>query len=145
MKHTINIPNFFDLEKISNEYITKNNKEYDLYLVKYDFKLILDKDFYQDVKPEVINNTMIIHLKLFLVIWVENFCERGYKFCHIYEMNTTTIRNKRYMYFEYNIEQPMHTVELKLNKIIDKNPHLMNVLYRSINLPLDGKKNFPFN
>ena len=38
-KHTIKNPGFFDIDSIFNEYITRHSKKFDLYLVKYDFKL----------------------------------------------------------------------------------------------------------
>ena len=38
-------PNFFLIDKISNEYFTNHNKKYYLYPIKCDFKLIFNNDF----------------------------------------------------------------------------------------------------
>ena len=46
---------------------------------------------------------------------------------------------------EYYIKQPMQILELNLKMIINNNPHLINVLDRSINHPLIRKySNIPF-
>ena len=44
-KHTIKNPSFFDIDKISNDYITNHNKKYSLFLVKCDFKFFFNNDF----------------------------------------------------------------------------------------------------
>ena len=44
IKHTIRNPNFFVVDKISNDYITIHNKNYNLFLAKCDFKLFFDND-----------------------------------------------------------------------------------------------------
>ena len=51
-------------------------------------------------------------------------------------MNITTISKKRYMTYEFRHKQPMQMVEMKLNVILDENPHLINSLNRSVNHPL---------
>ena len=37
--HTIENPDFFDIDSIFNKYITNHNEKFDLYLVKCDFEL----------------------------------------------------------------------------------------------------------
>ena len=44
-KHTIKNPNFFALDKNSNDYIANHNKKYHTFLIKCDFKLILTMIF----------------------------------------------------------------------------------------------------
>ena len=41
-KHTIKNPCFFDIDKISKDYITNHNKKYYLFLIKCDFMLIFE-------------------------------------------------------------------------------------------------------
>ena len=61
-------------------------------------------------------------------------------------MNIITNSNEWYMTYEYYIKQPMQLVELNLNMIIAKNPHLINSLYWSIDHPPNRKNsNLPFN
>ena len=53
---------------------------------------------------------------------------------------------KMNMTYEHYIKQPMQAVELKLNMIVAKNPHLINSLYRYIKHPLIRKiSHIPFN
>ena len=40
---------------------------------------------------------------------------------------------------DFYIKQPMQRVELKLNKVFDKNPHLINALDKSANHTLFRK------
>ena len=60
-------------------------------------------------------------------------------------MNITTINDKRNMTYEYYIKQPMHAVEIRLNVIVAKNPHLIYSPNRYINPPLSRKNSqMPF-
>ena len=43
-KHTIKNPIFFVVDKISNEYIANHSKNYRVFLIKCDFKLIFNND-----------------------------------------------------------------------------------------------------
>ena len=50
------------------------------------------------------------------------------------------------MTYECYIKQPMQIVELKLDMIIDNNPHLINALDRKVNHPsITKNRNIPFN
>ena len=46
LKHTFQNIDFFDLDSMFNEYIHCHIKKVDLYLVKYDFKLVYSKKIY---------------------------------------------------------------------------------------------------
>ena len=50
----------------------------------------------------------------FFLLWFECFIGRGLVFSYNYEMNITTISNKRYATKEINTKQPKQMVELKL-------------------------------
>ena len=131
-KHTIENTNFFDVDDLFNEYITNHNQKFDLYVNKFDFILFFDIEFYPDVKPVFPNNTSTFPPKSILLNCFENFSERGFKISSISEMIDTTISNKRYMTYECYIKQPMQMVELNLNMIIFKSPHLIKALEGSI-------------
>ena len=45
IKHTIENPNFFDIDEIFDVYITNHNKKFDLYLVKNVSRLVSDQGF----------------------------------------------------------------------------------------------------
>ena len=103
LKHTISSPNTFDIDEIFNEYNTKN-KKIDLYLAKKEFILIFDKEFYPPIKSDLKNNLTRLHLKMFLLLWIQNIKETGRRFSHICEMCITTISNKGYMTYEFLIK-----------------------------------------
>ena len=107
-------------------------------MVKCDFKLVFN-NFTPYFKTDFYHKTTPINLKSFILYWIESFVLRGHKFCHINEMNITTISDKINMTHEQNIKQPIQAIELKLNIIIAKNPHLINLLNRFSNHPLIRK------
>ena len=76
-KHTIQNTNFFDIDEKFTEYLTNSNKKVESYLVKYDSKLIFDKEFSPPIKSEIEINLTEFHLKRFLILWIEKFSERG--------------------------------------------------------------------
>ena len=57
-------------------------------------------------------------------------------------MNVTTVNDKLYMSYDYYIKHPMPAVELKLNMIIRKNPHLLKSLNRSHIHPIFQKYSY---
>ena len=69
-KHTIKNPNFFDIDKILNDYITNNNKKYYLFLIKCDFKLIFNNDLSKPIHTETdcYHKTALINVtKIFII------------------------------------------------------------------------------
>ena len=54
-------------------------------------------------------------------------------------MNNSTIGNKRYKTSDCYIKKPTEMVEMKLNKITFKKPHLMKALEKSTDHPSLGK------
>ena len=119
-KHLIQNPDVFDIDEKIDEYITNDIEKFDLYLVGYDFKLILDKEFTLYIKSELQNNPTIFYSKKFLFLWIEYFSESGYIFSHNDEMCGTTISSKRYMSYDFYTKRLMQKVELKFNKTIDE-------------------------
>ena len=115
-----------------------------MFLIKCDFKIIFKNDL---VKPRVIetdfyhNNTLSI-VKRNLLNKIDNFIEKGYLFSHIDEMNITTINDKMFMTYNYYITRPKPAVELKLNMIVSRNPHLIKSPDRSNIHPIIKKYSY---
>ena len=133
IKPTIKSPKFFVIDKISNEYIFNHNEKYSIFLIKCDFELFFNNDFSKSILHETdfYHKTTFMNLKRFLLYHIDNFIDKGYIFSHIDEMNITTIKDKMYMTYNHYITRPMPAVELKLNMIVSKNPHLIKSLNRS--------------
>ena len=102
-----------------------------MFLVKCDFKLILNNDLLKLILIETdFYQTTVYNLRRYLLNKIDNFIEKWYIFSHIDEMNITTINDKMFMTYNYYITCPMPAVELKLNMILSKNPHLEKSLNR---------------
>ena len=65
--HTFKQLNFFDIDKLFNSYITENNKKFDLYLVKCDFKLDFKKDFEPHINADFFHINSIFNPCSYLV------------------------------------------------------------------------------
>ena len=127
INHTFKIPDFIDIDKKHNDYITNHNKKIDLYLHKGVFKLAF-KNLTPPVKTEFQHNTSNIHLKRNLLYFNEYFSLKNCLFSLISEINFKTNIKKKFMTFEFYINQPMQMVELNINMIIAKNLSLSNGL-----------------
>ena len=68
---------------------------------------------------------------MFLINWIDYFCERKHLFFHFYEVNITTISNKRYMTYEHFLGNSMERAQSNLNVINTENPRLTNAVDRS--------------
>ena len=77
-KHTIKNPNFFVLDKISNDYIGNQKKKIFSFLIKCDFKLFFNNDFLNSIHTETVfyNNTSLFILKRYLLFQIDNFIEK---------------------------------------------------------------------
>ena len=65
IKHTIKNPDFFDIDSIFKEYITKHDKKLISILFENVFKLVFDKIFHALIQSEIPCKTTIFHLKSF--------------------------------------------------------------------------------
>ena len=138
IKHTIENPDFFAIGLKFNEVITNYNKKCDFYLINCDFKdfkLVFANEFYPHIKSDL-KTPHFLPLKRFLLLSIDIFIETGQRFSHFDKTNITTIRNKRYMDHDFYLKLPMHMVELKMNMIIDGNPHLIDTLNKRVNQSL---------
>ena len=143
IKHTIKNPNFFVIDKISNGFVTNHNKKQNLFLAKCDFKLIFNND---PLKPILIEtdfyHTTLNNLRRYSLYKIDNFIEKGFIFSHLDEMNIATINDKMFMTFNLYITCPTPAVELKLNMILSKNPHLIKSFNRFHFHPLIQKNSY---
>ena len=145
LNHNFKSLKFFDVGKIFNNYVTNHNRKLELYLVRAGFKIDFD-NFASRIQTDFHYNISLINLKQKILYWIDYFNETGYIFSHIIEMNIETISDKRNMSYNYYIKQPKHTVEIKLNQISARNPHLINALDRAVSHPLLGNfSHVPFN
>ena len=144
IKHTNKNPDFFVIDKLSNDYITNHNEKYCLFLNKCDFKLIFINDFSKSIHigTHFYHNATFINLRRLLIHHNDNFIDMGYIFSHIDEMNITTIDDRMYMTYTYYIQNPMPAVELKMNMILAKNPHFTKSLNRPQIHPLIRKYSY---
>ena len=112
-----------------------------MFLVKGDFKLIFNNDLLKPIllETDFYHNTTLLNLRRYLLNKIDNFIEKGYIFSRIDELNISTLNDKIFMTYNYYITCPMPAVELKLNMIISKNPHLIKSLKRSHIHPLIQK------
>ena len=77
---------------------------------------------------------------MFLLLWIDFiFTGKRFKYSHESETCVSNTSNKIHMTYDFFIKKPMQRVELKLNKINIKNPHLVNTLDRNIIQPLNQK------
>ena len=144
LNHTFKNPYFFDIDKKFNDYITNHNTNPNLCLVKWDFNVVFN-DFNPHKKTNFSHNTSFISLKRYLFYWIEYFIGRGCKFFDINEKNIPTIKDKINMTNEQYIKQAMQAVDIRLNVIIAKNPHLLNSPNSYFNHPLIRKySHIPF-
>ena len=154
--NTIEKPCLFDINKICNDYITNQNKKFDLFSIKNYLKLILNHNqttntfsistssfFFKITINEINNlsnhflvtefyrNDLRIILEYSLHRFIDKFLDKGYTFSHIDEMNISAISDKMYMTYEYYLNHPKSMLEWKLNLIPARNPHLIKSLNRN--------------
>ena len=115
-----------------------------MFLINGDFKLIFNNDTLKPIHTETdfYNNTNLNILKRYILYHIDIFIDKGREYSHIDEMHIKTVNDKKYMTYDYYMKHPMSAVELKLNMIISKNPHLIKSLNRSHIHPLIRKYSY---
>ena len=64
--HSVENPNFFDVDDIYNEFINVHNKKYYLYAIKCKFNLVFKNDFFSCIESNIyFNNTICYWKKIF--------------------------------------------------------------------------------
>ena len=135
--YTINEPNLDEIDKILNDYVTSQNKNFYIYAINCEFYLVLDNNFKISIETSYcLNIDDINKIKRYLLYWIEYYELQGYGFCNIKEMIIKTTTDKHYMTQKYYIEHLMQMIERRLNFVIDTHPQLINALNRNKNHPL---------
>ena len=141
-KYTIKNPNFFEIDKILNDYITNNSKKYKLFLINCDFELVFNDDFSFHIETDYHQNTKMINLKRYLLNHIEDFINKCYTFSHIGEMNILIVNDRMYMTYDFYLKQPKSMLEWRLHKKLGRNPNLINSLNRFHIQPLIQKYSY---
>ena len=133
-KYTIINPNLDEIDKILNDYITKHNKKFDIYLINCDFDFVFDENFKIHIKTGYCHNKYdITKIKSCLLSRIDYYKIQGYVFCNINEMIIKTTNDKCNMTHKHYINQPIQMIERRLNFVIDSCPQLINALDRNKN------------
>ena len=145
-KYTINNINLDDVDKVLNDYISSNNKNFDFYFINCEFVLEFDNNYITIIETTYFYNIDIYDINGYLLYDIDCFKLKGYSFYNINQMTINTIFDRCGMtYFNY-INSPMPMVERRINFAIAKNPKLINSLDRNTNHPLIRKySHIPFN
>ena len=86
-------PNFIEIDKFFNDFITNHIRKFELYLHRCEFKLDFNNITPHDM-ADFYDKTTINNLKRYLLYWIEYFTESGHKFSQIVEMKIKTISVK---------------------------------------------------
>ena len=128
-EHIVLFLKAIDIKKVDEAfclYIIEHNKYSDYYLVKCQFKLVFKEyEYIPYIRSKLSDNKTMISWKNFLDKVIEEFKDKGYNFNPIPEMHMMTIANKLDMAYDFYIKHNMHTVEWKLNAMINKNKNFI--------------------
>ena len=120
--------------------ISIEQKKFDYYLLKCHFKLVFN--IYKNspfIMSKVSDNKTMISRKNFVEKVIEDFTDKWYKFNHIQELHIMTTANKLDITYDFNIQHKMHAIEWKLNKLLNKNPNLINKFNKNWRHPMIRK------
>ena len=138
--YTIINPNLNEVDKILNDYITKRNKNFDIYSIICEFDIVFDNNLKSNIETGYcLNIDDITEIKSLLLFWIEYYKLQGNSFCNIDKLIIKTIFDRCNMTYKEFMKQPVHTIERKLNFVIDENPELINTLNWSENHPMTRK------
>ena len=137
--YTIRNSDFFDIDKIYDDYNTNHQKDFEIYCVQLDFKLDFSYKLAVFIKTDIYLNISCINFKKFFLHRINFIVLRGNKFSQIFILNIEKISDKESLSYEHYIKKPIHMFERRLNMIISRKPHLINALDISVNHPLIRK------
>ena len=129
-----------DVDEAFYLYIMEQNKKFDSYLVKCEFKLVfIDYQYYPYVTSKLSDNKTMISRKNFLMKVIDGFKDKGYNFNHIAEMHTIRFANKLDMSYDFYIKHNVYAPERKLKAMINRNKCVINKFDRNWIHPLIRK------
>ena len=112
-KHTNNIVNLDEVNKILNDYISTLYKNFDFYITNCDLVIKFDNKVISNIKANYFCNTDYININRSLLYDIDCFKSRGHKFYNINQMVIIIISDKWNMTYEYYINKPMSLRERK--------------------------------
>ena len=128
-EYSIDNPNLDDIDKIINNYVTSDNKKFDIYSTKCDFYVVFNNDFKIHIEIYYVHNKDdLTKTKTELLYWIENLKIDGYSFCHLNEMIIKSFTDKHWMTYINYTQTPMHMLERRFNYVFHKCPYLIKVL-----------------
>ena len=120
-----------EVNKLLNDYIFINNKNFDFYFINCDFVVEFDDNFIANIQSKCFFNTDIVNVNLYLLYFIDCYESRG-----LFNINQTTINiisDRCNMTYENYINQPMSMCERKINMNIARNPQMTNLWDRNKN------------
>ena len=141
--HNVTLDEF---DRIINDYVSTNNKKFNIYYIYCEFNIQFDNNFTTGFKTNYVHNKEIEKISQCLLYSIEYFASKGYNFHNIYQMSINTISCRCNMTYEHYMNQPMQSVERRINMVIAKKLQLIILYDRYKNHPLIGKySHIPFN
>ena len=125
-----------DVDEILYLYVKDNDKKYNQYFLKGQFKLVFNNQDCKYLMTDMINNTTNIPWSTYIREAIE-----GCDFSHIDEMDIITLAHKRDMIYDYFLRHNMSAFEWKLNAMINKDKNLINKFPKNWRHPINTKFN----
>ena len=124
IKNVINNVTLDEVDKLLSDYISTHNKKFDLVLIKCEFIITLD-NFTTNIETNYVHNEESDKIKYDFLYYIVCMKLKGYNFCNINQMIINTLNDRCNMTFNYYTFTSSNILATKINKIIAKNPHLL--------------------
>ena len=102
-------------------------------MITCEFVIEFDNNFTTKIETNCFDIIDITNIKIYFLYKIYYFTSRGYKACNTSQMTIKTISHRCNMTYEHYVNQPMQSVDLRLNMIVAKNPQLINSLDQNKN------------
>ena len=120
---TNNKVNLDKVDKLLGVYVTTHNRKFYFHSVRCEFVLEFDINFTTNIQTNYCYNMVgITQIKSYLLYYIDCFKSRGYKNCHINQLSIESLSDRCNMTYEYYMNQPMRSVEVRINIVIPENP-----------------------
>ena len=124
-KYVINNIILDGVDKILKDYVSTHNKKFDIYFLYCEFKIQFDNKPARDLKTDCVHNIESEKICQSLICIIDYLESKGYKFQNNNQMTINTVSDRCNMKYEYYTHPPLFPLETKLNKVIGKNPRLL--------------------
>ena len=112
------------------------NEKYNQYVLKGQFKLVINNQDCKYLMTDMINNTTNVSWSNYIRETIE-----GCDFSHIAEMDIITLAHKRDMTYDFYLKHNMSAFEWKLNAMNNKDKNLINKFPKNWRHPINMKFN----